>query len=141
LPVSRELLWLVVVDLRQAWLRPVLAALAIAIAILAVTLFVGQVDLLRSQVLAGYEEGGAATFVAELSDVPDGNVDMLANAIRTLGGVRSVEAPYSGISIGIVADTSFVVFHSKSISAAEQMCSASIGLSILRVITTSTFMT
>ena len=83
--MSRELLWLVVVDLRQAWLRPVLAALAIAIAILAVTLFVGKVGLLRSQVLAGYEEGGAATFVAELSDVPDGNVDMLANAIRTLG--------------------------------------------------------
>jgi hypothetical protein len=53
--VSRELLWLVVVDLRQAWLRPVLAALAIAIAILVVTLFVGQVGLPRSQVLAGYE--------------------------------------------------------------------------------------
>jgi hypothetical protein len=113
LPVSRALLWLVLVDLRQAWLRPVLAALAIAIAILAVTLFVGQVGLLRSKVLAGYEEGGAATFVVDLSEVPDGNVDMLANAIRTLGGVRSVEAPYSGISLGIVADTSFVVFQNE----------------------------
>jgi hypothetical protein len=113
LPVSRELLWLILVDLRQAWLRPVLAALAIAIAILALTLFVGQLGLLRSKVLAGYEEGGAATFVADLSDVPDGNVDMLANAIRALGGVRSVEAPYSGISLGIVADTSFVVFQNE----------------------------
>jgi hypothetical protein len=111
--VSRQLLWLVFVELRQAWLRPGLAAVAIAIAILTVALFAGQIGRRQAEILAGYEEAGAATFVADLSGVADNKVDMLAEAIRALGGVRSVEAPYTGISIRIVADTSFLVFQNE----------------------------
>jgi hypothetical protein len=65
--VSRQLLWLVFVELRQAWLRPGLAALAIAIAILTVALFAGQIGRRQAEILAGYDEAGAATFVAETS--------------------------------------------------------------------------
>jgi hypothetical protein len=111
--MSRQLLWLVFVELRQAWLRPGLAAVAIAIAILTVALFAGQIGRRQAEILAGYEEAGAATFVADLSGVADNKADMLAEAIRALGGVRSVEAPYTGISIRIVADTSFLVFQNE----------------------------
>jgi hypothetical protein len=111
--VSRQLLWLVFVELRQAWLRPGLAAMATGIAILAVAFFAGQIGRLQAEVLAGYEEGGSASFAAELSDVPGGDIDTLAEAIRGLRGVRSVEAPYNGITLGIVVDTSFLVFQNE----------------------------
>jgi hypothetical protein len=87
-----------------------LAALAIAAAILAVAFFARQISLRHAEVLARYEEAGAATFVAEISGVADGDIDALASAVRKLGTVRSVEAPYSGVALGIAADTSFLVF-------------------------------
>jgi hypothetical protein len=111
--VRRGLLWLALVDLGQAWPRPGLAALAIAPAILAVAFFAGQVELRRAELLAGYEAAGAATFVVQLSGVPDGEIDGLAGSIRALGAVASVEAPYSGIGIDISADTSFLVFRNE----------------------------
>ncbi len=103
-------LWLALTELRQTWPRSGLAALAIALAILAVALFARQIELQQAELLASYEDAGAATFVAEVSGVAEGEVETLASAIRGLGSVRSLEAPYSGVELGIVADTSFLVF-------------------------------
>lgn len=108
--MRRGLLWLSLVDLRQAWLRPSLAGVAIALAILAVVFFSRQIGLRQAEVLAGYEEAGAATFVAEFSGVADNEIGALAGAIQGVQNVRSAEAPYSGISLGAGADTSFQVF-------------------------------
>lgn len=108
--MRRGLLWLAVVDLSRAWRRPTLGCVAIAAAIVAVAFFSRQVRLREAEVLAAYEEAGAATFVADVSGVSDADVQDLAGGIRQLRGVRSVEAPYSGIALGIVADTSFLVF-------------------------------
>jgi hypothetical protein len=58
-------------------------------------------------VLAGYEAAGAATFVVQLTGVPDDEMDPLAGSVRTISDVRSVEAPYSGLSSNIAVDTSF----------------------------------
>src|SRR5207302_2583491 len=63
--------------------------------------------------LAGYEEAGAATFVIELGSVPAGEVASLVQAIRSIGSVQSVDAPYNGTQLGLVADTSFVVFENE----------------------------
>src|ERR1700747_3189932 len=111
--VNRGLLWLTLADLPQAWLRAGLAALAIAAAILAVALFAGQIKLHQSEVLASYEAAGAATFVVQLTGVADDEIDALAGSVRTISDVRSAEAPYSGMSENIVADTSFLVFRNE----------------------------
>jgi hypothetical protein len=111
--VNRGLLWLTLADLGQAWLRSGLAALAIAAAILAVALFAGQIKLHQSEVLASYEAAGAATFVVQLTGVADDEIDALAGSVRTISDVRSAEAPYSGMSENIVADTSFLVFRNE----------------------------
>jgi hypothetical protein len=108
--VRSGLLWLALVDLRRAWLRSSLAALAIGLAIVAVTFFAGQVDLRRAELLTGYEESGAATFIVELEKVSAGDVIDLVQALRSAPGVQSVQAPYNGTQLGLVADTSFVVF-------------------------------
>jgi hypothetical protein len=111
--MSRGLLWLALADLRQAWLRSGLAAGAIAAAILAVAFFAGQIQLRQSEVLATYEAAGAATFVVQLTGVADDEIDVLAGSVRTIGDVSSAEAPYSGISRNIAADTSFLVFRNE----------------------------
>jgi len=111
--LSRGLLWLALADLNQARLRSGLAALAIAAAILAVAFFAGQVQLRQNDVLAGYEAAGAATFVVQLTGVADDEIDALASSVRKLDDVRSAEAPYSGISSNIAADTSFLVFRNE----------------------------
>jgi hypothetical protein len=100
--VHRGLVWLALVDLGRAWPRPGLAALAIALAVLAVAFFASQIELRRTEVLAGYEAAGAATFVVQLSGIAD-EMDSLAGSVRPLGSVSSVEAPYSGIGAEIVA--------------------------------------
>jgi len=92
------------------WLRSGMAALAMAAAIYAISLFAREIDLRRAEVLAGYEKIGAATFVAELAGVPDSDIDTIGEAIRSLGSVSSVAAPYSGIDLGIAAEVSFQVF-------------------------------
>jgi hypothetical protein len=111
--VHRGLLRLALIDLRQGWLRSALAASAIALAILAVAFFARQIELRRSEVLAGYEAAGAGTFIVRLTGVADDRIDALAGSVRALEGVRSVEAPYSEISGQIVADTSFLVFRNQ----------------------------
>ena len=111
--MSRGLLWLALADLGQAWLRSGLAVLATAAAILAVALFAGQIEVHQSEVLAGYEAAGAATFIVQLTGVADDEIDTLAGSVRTISDVRSAEAPYSGISRHIAADTSFLVFHNE----------------------------
>jgi hypothetical protein len=108
--MPRGLLWLALLDLRRAWLRSGLASLAIAPAILAVAFFSGQIELRRGEVLAGYEAAGASTFVVRLRGIDESEIDALAASIRGQRKVQSVEAPYSGISAGLVADTSFLVF-------------------------------
>ncbi|MGY8676459.1 hypothetical protein Q2941_01355 [Bradyrhizobium sp. UFLA05-153] len=109
----RGLIWLAFVDLRRAWLRSSVAALAIALALIAVTFFLGQIGLRRAELLAGYEASGAATFVIELGSVPPDEVTNLAQSLRSAAGVASVEAPYNGTQLGLVADTSFVVFENE----------------------------
>jgi len=84
--------------------------IAIAFGIVGVAFFAGQVSVRQEDVLAGYEESGAATFVVRLSGVPDDEVVALTSNLRALKGVQSVEAPYNGIELGLVADTSFLVF-------------------------------
>jgi hypothetical protein len=108
--VYRGLLWLAIIDLSRAWLRSGLAALAIGLAILAVAIFENQVAAQQAEVLAGYEKLGASTFIVELSGIGDDEVDPLAGASRSAGGVLSVEAPYSGIDLKLAADISFLVF-------------------------------
>jgi hypothetical protein len=111
--MRRGLLWLAVADLRQAWLRPSMAALAIALAILSVAFFARQIHLRQEEMLGSYEATGAATFIIELSGVADQDVDALAKAIRAQRGSRSAEAPYSGIASNMLADTSFLVFENE----------------------------
>lgn len=111
--MSRGLIWLAFVDLRRAWLRSLVIALAIAVALIAVTFFVGQIGLRRAELVAGYEASGAATFVIEFGSVPPEEVTNLAKALRSTAGVESVEAPYNGTQLGLVADTSFVVFENE----------------------------
>lgn len=109
----RGLIWLAFVDLRRAWLRSLVIALAIAVALIAVTFFVGQMGLRRAELLAGYEASGAATFVIELGSVPADEVTNLVQTLRSAVGVESVEAPYNGTQLGLVADTAFVVFENE----------------------------
>src|SRR5215831_15201797 len=111
--MSRGLLWLALADLSQAWLRSGLAALAIAAAILAVAFFAGQIQFRQSEVLAGYEAGGAATFVVQLTEIADDEIDALVRSVGALNDISSVEAPYSGISSNIAVDTSFLVFRNE----------------------------
>jgi hypothetical protein len=111
--MRRGLLWLALVDLRQAWLRAGLAALAIALAILAVGFFARQIELRQEEVLGSYEAIGATNFIVDLSGVADQDVDTLAEAIRAQVGLRSVEAPYSGIATNMLGDTSFLVFENE----------------------------
>jgi hypothetical protein len=111
--VYRGLIWLAFVDLRRAWLRSLVTALAIALALIAVTFFVGQIGLRQAKLLTGYEESGAATFVIELGSVSAGEVANLVQALRSAAGMQSVEAPYNGTQLGLVADTSFVVFENE----------------------------
>jgi hypothetical protein len=111
--VYRGLIWLAFVDLRRAWLRSSVTALAIALALIAVTFFAGQIGLRQAELLTGYEASGAATFVIELGSVPTGEVATLVQALRSAAGVQSVEAPYIGTQLGLVADTSFVVFENE----------------------------
>jgi hypothetical protein len=107
------LLWLSLVDLKWAWLRSSLAALAIALALIAVAFFAGQVDLRRAELLTSYEESGAATLIVELSKVPTSSIADLVRVLHSAAGVRSIETPYHGTQLGLVADTSFVVFENE----------------------------
>ena len=109
----RGLLWLAVVDLRRAWLRPSLAALAIALALIAVTFFAGQTGLRQAELLTNYEDSGAATFIVQLKKMSASDVADLVQALRSAAGVQSVEAPYNGTQLGLIADTSFVVFENE----------------------------
>jgi hypothetical protein len=111
--VRRGLFWLAVVDLRRTWLRSSLATLAIALALIAVTFFAGQIGLQQAELLTGYEEAGASTFVVKLSKVPASDTADFVQALRSAADVQSVEAPYSGAQLGLVADTSFVVFENE----------------------------
>jgi len=111
--MRRGLLWLAVVDLKRAWLRSLLAALAIAMALVAVTFFAGQVGLRQAELLTGYEASGAATSIVELSKMPTSSIADLVRALHSAAGVQSVEAPYNGTQLGLVADTSFVVFENE----------------------------
>ena len=72
--MDRGLFWLAVVELKRAWLRSSLAALAIALALIAVTFFATQVGLRQAELLSGYEQSGAATFVVELGGRPTSDI-------------------------------------------------------------------
>jgi hypothetical protein len=111
--VRRGLFWLAVVDLRQTWLRSLLAVLAIALAIIAVAFFVRQIDLRQAEVLAAYEKAGAATFVTEFEGVHADLIEALADSLRSLPGVRSVELPFTGVRLNLAADVSFLVFENE----------------------------
>jgi hypothetical protein len=108
--VHRGLVWLAIVDLRRAWVRSILAMTGLALAILAVAVFAYQISLRQAEIRAEYEKGGAASFIAEISGIPDGDIDALVAAARAIGGVNSVEAPYNGVDLALGSDISFVVF-------------------------------
>jgi hypothetical protein len=98
---------LAIIDLRRAGLRSGLTALAIGIAVLAISVVARQTELQRSAMLEGYEQNGATAFIAEIVDVSAAELDPLITAIRLLRGVRGAEAPFRGSDFGIIADTSF----------------------------------
>jgi hypothetical protein len=106
-------LWLTLVDLKKAWLRSSLTVLAIALALIAVSFFASQIELRQTQLLSGYEESGAATFIVELNKTPATRTPDLVEMLRAAPGVRSVEAPYNGTQLGLVADASFIVFENE----------------------------
>jgi hypothetical protein len=108
--VHRGLVWLAIVDLCRAWVRSILAMTGLALAILAVAVFAYQIGLRQAEIRAEYEKGGAASFIAEISGIPDGDIDALVTAARAIGGVNSVEAPYNGVALALGSDISFVVF-------------------------------
>jgi hypothetical protein len=108
--VHRGLVWLAIVDLYRAWLRSIFAIAGLALAILAVAVFACQIGLRQAEVRAEYEKAGAASFIAEISGVADGDIDALVTAARAISGVNSVEAPYNGVDLGLGGDISFVVF-------------------------------
>ena len=91
--MHQGLVWLALVDLRRAWPRSGLVALAIAPAVLAVAFFASQIELRRAEVVAGYEAAGAATFVLQLAGIADDEIDSLAGSVRSLRTVSSVAAP------------------------------------------------
>ncbi|HJZ68024.1 MAG TPA: FtsX-like permease family protein, partial [Blastocatellia bacterium] len=99
-----------IVDLNRAWVRSIFAMAGLALAILAVAVFAYQISLRQAEVRAEYEKGGAASFIAEISGVPDGDIDALVTAARAISGVNSVEAPYNGVDLALGGDISFVVF-------------------------------
>lgn len=111
--MRRGLIWLAVVDLRQTWLRSSLAVLAMALALIAVAFFVSQIGLRQAEVLSAYEQGGAATLVAELEGVAVTEIEALADSIRALASVQSVELPLSGVRLDLAADVSFLVFENE----------------------------
>jgi len=111
--VHRGLLWLAVVDLRHSWLRSSLTVLATASAIVAVALFTREINLRQAEILADYEKAGATTFIAEFAGVPETEIGMLTDAIRSLRGVTSVAVPYNGVRLGLTADISFEVFQNE----------------------------
>jgi hypothetical protein len=84
--------------------------LAIAAAILAVSVFFHQIVLHQAELLTTYEQAGAGDFVVELSGVVEDEADALAYEARRLPGVQSVEAPYNGLALQLAADVSFLVF-------------------------------
>ena len=108
--MHRGLAWLAIVELRRAWLRSTVAAVAIAVAILAVSVFFHQVELHRAELLSVYEQSGAGNLVVELSGATEDEADALADESRRLAGVRSIEAPYNGVALQLAADVSFLVF-------------------------------
>ena len=108
--MHRGLVWFAIVDLCRAWVRSILAMAGLALAILAVAVFAYQISLRQVEVRAEYEKGGAATFIAEISGIPDGDIDTLGTAARSISGVNSVEAPYNGVDLALSGDISFVVF-------------------------------
>jgi hypothetical protein len=108
--VHLGLAWLAIIELRREWLRSTVATLAIALAIVAVAVFFHQIELRRAELLAEYEQGGAANVVAELSGISKDEADALAEESRRLNSVRSVEAPYNGGALQLAADISFLVF-------------------------------
>src|SRR5215831_2908227 len=91
-------------------MRSVSAMAALALAIFAVAVFAYQISLRQAEVRAEYEKGGAASFIAEISGVPDGDIDALVTAARAISGVTSVEAPYHGVDLALGGDISVVVF-------------------------------
>ena len=108
--MHRGLVWLAIVDLYRAWVRSIFAMAGLALAILAVAVFAYQISLRQAEIRAEYEKGGAASFIAEISGVPDGDIDALVTAARAISGVNSVEAPYNGVDLALGGDISFVVF-------------------------------
>jgi hypothetical protein len=111
--VRHGLLWLAAIELRRTALRSSIVVLAIAVAVLATTLFVQQIGFGQAEVMVSYEQAGATTVLAELTGVPEEGLKEVVEAIRQTADVRSVEVPYSGVRLGLVADVSFLVFQNE----------------------------
>jgi hypothetical protein len=88
--------------------------LALALAVYAIALFGHQVELRQVEVLASYEAAGASSFVVELANTRDLDLDGLADALRAVDGVASIAAPYNGVGLGIGVDVSFEVFRNEN---------------------------
>lgn len=104
------LLW---AELRRGrgWPRALLAVAVIALGILGVGLLAAQAGRQQHALLATYQAQGAASFVVELAGAAPREPAGLSATLRTLPAVESVQAPLDGLQAGIVADTSFLVFH------------------------------
>jgi len=107
--VPWALLWLAALELRRAGLRSGLTALALAVAMLAITVLEHQTEVRQDMLVRAYEAAGAATFLAELHTT-DEKLDDVARAVRDLDVITAAEAPYRSGDLGLTADTSFLVF-------------------------------
>jgi hypothetical protein len=142
--VCHGLLWLAWIDHARSWLRSALSVLALALAVYAIALFGHQVELRQAEVLAGYEAAGASSFVIELANTRDRDLDGLADALRSVGGVASIAAPYNGADLGIGVDVSFEVFRNETQQEYLGARTSALGIDqslIWYVTTTSTFTT
>jgi hypothetical protein len=96
-------------EVRQAGLRSGLTALALAAAILLISVLEQQAELRQSIILRDYDAAGAATFLVEVRTA-DHEIEELVAAVRRQPGITAAEAPYRGGDLEVTADTAFLVF-------------------------------
>jgi hypothetical protein len=108
--VFSSILWLVLADLRSSWFQAVAALLLIGTGIIGVAYFATQAQQTQSQIQAAYQEEGASALVVEVSGISDEELDGIVAAVRHLQDVGSADAPDNGLTMGLQADASFLVF-------------------------------
>jgi hypothetical protein len=104
------LLRLAAAEVRRAWLRSVLAAMALALALLALAFFGREVEVGKARLAAYYADSAATRFLLELNAVDPTAAERMAEHTWHLPNITAASAWIDGNAGGIRADTSFLVF-------------------------------